>query len=565
MKPSVQHKPGDSPERDSGVDGTGTLSYVEAHSPLRDEDEQGSGVRKIAEAKAAAALQSEPAPDARDAQQVGPYRLIECIGEGAMGHVYRAEHTLLGRVVGIKMLRAELTCEDACVRRFLAEARAVNLIKHPHIIDVTDFASTPEGRPWFVMEMLEGSDLLLAASHEPLSLKRTLEIVRQLCDALAAVHAAGIVHRDVKPENIFLQQREGEDFVTLLDFGIARLPDPVNADPLQEGLVGTSYYMAPEQASASPIDHRADLYAVGSTLFELVAGMGQTPFRAEHLQQQLLQVMMTPAPRLSDRANVPAIVRKDLDVLVDRLLAKEPSERPSSASEVADELARIAKKLDPASSGRSDAIAMPMPMLRKSDALASRPRTTESRKRARRAARTRSAGIARWAIVLSAIAAAAALWIATREANWAQAVTGAFSGDDGAVKPTVVREHVVEPMRAAPVISVPEPEAIESPLPVGTSVRAIGDDARKGDARRARRAPRAKPRAQSEASEQPEALPTPEPIVVEQPALTIEPAAEPEPEPEPRPELEPKPELELPVADDGPSIDRDVVLNPFEQ
>jgi hypothetical protein len=404
--------------------------------------------------------------------------------------------------------------------------------------------------------MLEGSDLLLAASGKPLSLQRTLEIVRQLCEALAAVHAAGIVHRDVKPENIFLQQRDGEDFVTLLDFGIARLPDPVNADPLQEGLMGSSYYMAPEQASASPIDHRADLYAVGSTLFELVAGIGRTPFRSEHLQRQLLHVMMTPAPRLSDRAHVPAIVRKDLDRLVDRLLAKEPSERPSSASEVADELARIAKKLT------SKPISTPM--LRKSDAMVSRPRAIEPRKRARRAARLRSAATARWAIVLSVIAAAAAVWIATREANWAQAVTRAFAGDDGAAKPSNGGEHIVEPMRAAPatpaaaqpVGSVPNAEGVERALPVGKSVGAIGDDSRKRDARRAPRATRAKPRPEPAASRKLEAIPRSEAIVSERPTLTIEPAAEPQPEPQP--------EAEIPVADDDSSIDRDVVLNPFD-
>jgi serine/threonine protein kinase len=552
MKPVVQPKPVDSQEGDSGADAASTLAYVEARSRLSDEDEQGSGVRKIAEAKAAA-RHSEPGIDE---QQVGPYRLMERIGEGAMGHVYRAEHTLLGRVVGIKMLRDELICDEACVRRFLAEARAVNLIKHPHIIDVTDFASTPQGQPWFVMEMLEGSDLSLAASGEPLSLKRTLEIVRQLCDALAAVHGAGIVHRDVKPENIFLQQRDGEDFVTLLDFGIARLPDPVNADPLQEGLMGTSYYMAPEQASASPIDHRADLYAVGSTLFELVAGMGRTPFRAEHLQEQLLHVLTTPAPRLSDRANVPAIVRRDLDLLVGRLLAKEPSERPSSASEVADELARIASKLTPK--------AISTPMLRKGDAMPSRPRTNESRKRARRAVRARSDGAARWVIVLAAIAAAAAVWIATREVNWAQAVTRALAGEDGAAKPSNGSEHIVEPLPAAldtstptagqPPSSVPNAEAVQRARSVDKGVRAIGDDSRKGKAKRARRAARDNSGTESEVSPALDAIPAPEATVIEQPTLTIEPTVAPEPLPEP----------ELPVAEDDSTIDRDVVLNPFD-
>jgi hypothetical protein len=346
----------------------------------------------------------------------------------------------------------------------------------------------------------------------------------------------------VKPENIFLQQRDGADFITLLDFGIARLPDPVNADPLQEGLMGTSYYMAPEQAAASPIDHRADLYAVGSTLFELVAGMGRTPFRAKQLEKQLLQVMMTPAPRLSDRAFVPTIVRKDLDLLVARLLAKAPSDRPSSASDVADELARIAEKLTSKASST--------PMLRKSDAMVPRPRTIDSRKRARRAARERSAATAWWAIVLSVIAAAAAVWIATREASWAQAVARPFAADDGSAKPSNGNEHIVEPMRAAPVTPATPAAAqpADSALPVGKSVGAIGDDSRKGKAQRARRATRVKPPAE------PEASPTPKANVSERPMFTIEAAPEPQPQPEPEP----------PVADDEPAIDRDVVLNPFD-
>jgi serine/threonine protein kinase len=561
MKPRVPPKPADAQQRDSEAEGASTLVFGGA--TMLSPGESGSGVRKIEDAKREA-RQSEPA---RDEQQVGPYRLVERIGEGAMGYVYRAEHTLIGRVVAIKMLRGELTSNDGCVRRFLAEARAVNLIKHPHIIDVTDFASTPEGRPWFVMELLEGSDLLQAAAHEPLSLPRTLEIVRQLCEALAAVHAGGIVHRDVKPENIFLRQRDGQDFITLLDFGIARLPDPVSADPLQEGLMGTSYYMAPEQASVNPIDHRADLYAVGSVLFELVAGVGRTPFRAEHLQEQLLQVMMAPPPRLSDRAFVPDVVRRDLDLLLERLLAKDPSKRPSSASEVAGELTRIAKKLDAASSVVSPPISTPIstPMLHASDAMVPPPSVIEPRKRARRAAHTHGEESAFWAIVLSAIVALAAVWFATREADWAQAIARALAGDDGAAKPSHGSEHTVEPMRSAsdtpappaaaqPGGSVPDAKAAPSALPVGKEVGKIGDDSRKRDARQARRATRAKPRKALEAGRELEARPTSEAIISEQPALTIEPAA-----------ATPPPPPEPPVVDDPSSIDRDVVLDPFDR
>ena len=405
-------------------------------APVED-DERGSGVhvRKVTDEAGHEIEGGAP-------HRVGPYRLIERIGSGAMGHVYRAEHTLLGRVVAIKMLRAELTCDEACVHRFLAEARAVNLIKHAHIIDVTDFACTESGQPWFVMEMLEGSDLSLAASQEALSLARTLEIVRQLCDALVSVHTAGVIHRDVKPENIFLAQREGKDFVTLLDFGIARLPDPTSPDPMQEGLMGTPHYMAPEQVSASPIDHRADLYAVGSTLFELIAGVGRTPFRAATLQKQLMDVMMTPAPRLSDRAKVPANVREDLDRLVARCLAKQPEDRPASAREIADEIEAIVLKLE----GRTSAASTEVPTLRLSGSdavVVALPEVAERRKRARRELRARRFWSSRSATVLSAVAAAAAMWIATSETSWAHALSKVTAW--GAAAASHAPEHIVTP------------------------------------------------------------------------------------------------------------------------
>jgi serine/threonine-protein kinase len=564
------------------VDHAPTLSDAERPSFAaapddEDDDERGSGVhvRKATDENGQEVEGGAP-------HRVGPYRLIERIGSGAMGHVYRAEHTLLGRVVAIKMLRAELTCEEACVHRFLAEARAVNLIKHAHIIDVTDFACTESGQPWFVMEMLEGSDLSLAASLEPFSLPRTLEVVRQVCEALATVHAAGIVHRDVKPENIFLAQREGKDFVTLLDFGIARLPDPTSPDPMQEGLMGTPHYMAPEQVSASPIDHRADLYAVGSTLFELVAGVGKTPFRAATLQKQLMDVMMTPAPRLSDRAMVPAIVREDLDRLVARCLAKQPEDRPASAREIADELAAIALKLE----GRTSAISTPAtdaPTLRLSGSdavVVALPEVAARRKRARRELRARKVWSSRGATVLSAVAAAAAMWVATSETSWAHALSKVTAWGAAAAA-AHAPEHVVTPdadplaqSAALPIdeglslahvaqptggVGAPAPVLAASggrtdiDLELGADVAiapeglsAAMDEAEEDlrfndEARRARRSARAKARA--ERAEQAAPLT----ITQSQEAGAVE-AAEPAAEPA-----------------EEPSFDRDLVLNPFDK
>jgi serine/threonine protein kinase len=566
MKPAVPLKSVEWHEPAYKADGSTTLADAERPSLFDDEDDDDreSGVR----ARETMSLLPEMAERDSSPNHVGPYRLIERIGSGAMGHVYRAEHTLLGRVVAIKMLRAELTCDEACVRRFLAEARAVNLIKHAHIIDVTDFACTPSGQPWFVMEMLEGADVSLAASQEPLSLPRTLEIVRQLCEALASVHAAGVVHRDVKPENMFLAQRDGKDFVTLLDFGIARLPDPTAADPLQEGLMGTPHYMAPEQIQASPIDHRADLYAVGSTLFELVAGIGRTPFRSETLQKQLMDVLMEPAPRLSDRAMVPAIVREELDRLVGRCLAKQPSDRPSSAQEVADELVAIAAKLEGrVSSAQSAPSEVPTLMLRGADApVVSLPEVAaQKRKRARRELRVRRAWTSRGATVLSAVAAAAAMWIATSETSWAHALSRVTAWRSAAamasaatpehvVTPTVYEDtlstaHVAEPTggvgepSSVLIAAVPKRSQIDVDIALGEDEAGVTEESnapqtgvveRDEEARRERRAARAKARAERQAQ-------------LEQSALVITPAAADAEDAEPS------------------AYDRDLVLNPFSK
>lgn len=569
-----------------------TLEDVERDASSFD-DERGSGVHARTVDSSIEGLEAEQAEagevsDENEAElegservdQVGPYRLIERIGSGAMGHVYRAEHTLLGRAVAIKMLRPELVGDEACVRRFLAEARAVNLIAHEHIIDVTDFACTPGGQPWFVMELLEGSDLAAAASKAKLTIARALEVTHQLCEALCSVHAAGIVHRDVKPDNVFLAKRGDQDYVTLLDFGIARLPDPTSADPLQEGLMGTPYYMAPEQISASEIDHRADLYAVGSVLFELLAGMGNTPFRSATLQRQLMDVLMEPAPKLSSRAELPECVREDLDTLVARCLEKQPSDRPSSAREIADELKRIRAKLQPAVAPVAEVQAPSETatlILRGQDANSTAPiEVVETRKRARRELRARRVWSSRGATILSAAAAAAAMWVATSETTWAHALSRVASWGDGEVVAASEPVNVVQPAamiedHASPVV---EPDlsnetventggvAADAPIFVGTTHPAVPDAPRAEAAaadvamasaeelasddeqldasdrsesrseRRARHEARAKARAEREQANEP--------------SFVIKPAGEPEPA-------------------ERPTYDRDLVLNPFDE
>ena len=306
---------------------------------------------------------------------LGKYRLLELIGSGAMGAVYRAEHIVLGRVVAVKVLHADLANDETLVERFFSEARAVNLIGHPHIVDVTDFAREPDGTVWFVMEFLNGCDLAALCDGRVLDLGRALAITQQVCGALQAVHAVGIVHRDIKPENIYVTTREGRDFVKLLDFGIARMPELASAEHgTGNGVVmGTPPYMAPEQACAQAVDHRSDLYAVGAVLYGLVTG--KMVFQRNNIQDLLEDVAFTKAPAPSAHAIVPDSVRDEIDALVARCLAKDPNDRPADASALGAELAKIAARLDPAS---QQALPQAAPPAQRHYPLALRPTAAEA-------------------------------------------------------------------------------------------------------------------------------------------------------------------------------------------
>jgi serine/threonine-protein kinase len=255
----------------------------------------------------------------REGELLGAYELIGRLGEGGMGEVYLARHVRLGRQVAIKLLKRELAGLPDVVRRFFQEARLVNEIDHPHIVQILDFVEEP-GRAYCVMELLEGHTLAeLDAREGPLRLARVCRVMAQVCDALDAAHRRGVVHRDVKPENIFVTRgADGADFAKVLDFGIAR--DGAEASRTQHGLVlGTPRYMAPEQAAGRAVDARADLYAVGLMLFETLS------------HQSTAAVAPTPVTRTAAGEPVPAA----LGELVTSCLALDPTARPASAAEVA--------------------------------------------------------------------------------------------------------------------------------------------------------------------------------------------------------------------------------------
>jgi serine/threonine protein kinase len=281
---------------------------------------------------------------------LGGYRLLERIGSGATGHVYRAEHVRLEHTVAIKILRPELARVPAqneeCVRQFLAEASALRAIEHEHVVDLLDFERTATGTPWLVMELLEGADLGETQALGSIGLRRALEIVRQLCEALHAVHAVGLVHRDVKPGNTFISQRNGTDFVTLIDLGIARRADSswTAPQPAETSVLGTPPYIAPEQALGGRIDHRLDLYAVGAVLFELVTN--RSLFERADVRSQLHDALYAQPSVPSSLARVPEVVRRDLDALILRCLAKSPNDRPQSARELGRSAAQLGARLE---------------------------------------------------------------------------------------------------------------------------------------------------------------------------------------------------------------------------
>ncbi|MBX3182685.1 MAG: protein kinase [Polyangiaceae bacterium] len=269
------------------------------------------------------------------------YRLGSLLGEGAMGRVYDAEHVMMRKRVAVKILHAELTRVPEVVSRFEREAMAAANIDHANVAAATDFGKLEDGSIYLVLEFVEGRSLRQELQPGPVSVPRALHIVRQMASALVAAHAIDIVHRDLKPENVLLVHKAHDpDFVKVLDFGIAKVPVSATAGPVSQpgapitrvGMVfGTPEYMAPEQALGKEVDCRADIYALGVILYELLAGV--RPFDEHHELGVLGQQLSRPVPRVADRA--PGVdVPEPVEALAHRLLKREVSERPGSALEV---------------------------------------------------------------------------------------------------------------------------------------------------------------------------------------------------------------------------------------
>jgi len=267
-------------------------------------------------------------PELKAGMEIGGYVIDGKIGEGGMGVVYGARHPRIGKRAAIKVL-APMYCGDATtVSRFEQEARLVNEIRHPNIVDVFQFGELPDRRSYFVMEWLEGEPLGARLERGPMTWNETVEILDVICDALEAAHEAGVIHRDLKSDNVYLVTSRGKRTVKLLDFGLAKLAgrgDPASIAKTRSGvLVGTPSYMSPEQARGKDIDTRTDIYSLGVLAYKMLTG--KLPFAADNPMDMILAHLQTAPPDPSKLA--PATPAR-LSRLVVQMMAKNADERPT--------------------------------------------------------------------------------------------------------------------------------------------------------------------------------------------------------------------------------------------
>ena len=276
-----------------------------------------------------AAARSELLPDDSDLARgtvIDGYEIVAKLADGGMASIYAAAHPVLGRRAAIKVISPRLAGSRSAVDRFVVEARTANQIAHPNVIDVFGYGRLPDGRSYFIMEWLAGETLGARIRGGHIQLGETIEILLQTCDALAASHARGIVHRDIKPDNLFLTYEAAELGVKLLDFGVARVRSQDGGRHTEVGtFVGTPHYCSPEQTRGVPVDERADIYSLGVTAFEMIFDV--LPFEGDPVDVLALQ-QLAPPPRPSALwPGIPA----SLERLLLEMLDKTPARRPTLA------------------------------------------------------------------------------------------------------------------------------------------------------------------------------------------------------------------------------------------
>jgi serine/threonine-protein kinase len=438
---------------------------------------------------------------------LGEYRIEAPLARGGMGMVFAAVHPVIGKRAAIKILSRELCSDPATVARFVDEARVVNQIGHPNIVDVFAFGAMPDGRQYLVMELLQGETLGARLARQPLALVETCAILKQLARALAAAHEHGVIHRDLKPDNVFLVALRGEaPVVKLLDFGIAKLSyaDHRVARTAAGAVVGTPQYIAPEQARGHRVDTSADVYAFGGMLFELLTG--RPPFLADNASEMIAKHLMEPAPRPSDLAPV----APELDALVVAMLDKDPLARPT-LDQVCDALDRAAARASApqvAPAWRPSAPIAPLAPLASGapvGALAGHPSTLPG------PASRRRLGLAVVAAVAVAMIAFAAAMLARRSEA-----------------PPPLAPAATQPAVAPPAVKREEPPAVAPPAtPAPPPASAVAPPAAPAVAPPP--APAVAPPAESAVA------PPAEPAVAKPPASAVAPPAAPAPRGEPKP------------------------------
>jgi len=270
-------------------------------------------------------------------QALSHYRVLEKLGGGGMGVVYRAEDERLRRHVAIKLLPQELTRDADAKRRFVLEAQAASALDHPNICTIHEIDETPDGQLFLVMAYYDGETLKTKIERGPLKLDAALDYAVQMAQGLVKAHGAGIVHRDIKPANTLVTS---DGLVKILDFGLARLLGQTGVTRTGTTL-GTPAYMSPEQMLGSEVDARSDLWSMGVVLYEMLSG--QLPFGGEHPATIAHAIThATPAPLTSLRSGIPI----ELERIVGRMLAKSPADRYQTAADLLSELRRVQRESD---------------------------------------------------------------------------------------------------------------------------------------------------------------------------------------------------------------------------
>jgi tRNA A-37 threonylcarbamoyl transferase component Bud32 len=368
----------------------------------------------------------------------GRYKVEAVLGEGGMGIVYRCTHTIIGKKVAMKVLRADLARDAEVTERFLNEAKAASSIGNAHIIDISDFGQFPDGAAYFVMEFLGGQPLSkLLEGGQPLPVGRILHLARQMAEGLSAAHAANIVHRDLKPDNIFLVDRGGErDFIKILDFGIAKVSTSAEGSKLTRAgaVFGTPHYMSPEQAAGQPVDHRGDIYSFGVILYELASG--RLPFDADNFMGILTQHMYKAPVPIRALVPAPQDVPPGLEAIVLKCLSKRAEHRYQSMAELIVEFDKLAAggvpDAVPEMMARSGGFNVPVDYFKKGQMPAPVPAMPSDRAGARGSRWPVYAGIAG---VLAAIGIVVGIFTKSQQSSATQPTTQAVTQDTAQAKP----------------------------------------------------------------------------------------------------------------------------------